>query len=146
MVYNAQIWIKSLGDDDEMDTYELTLKLITAPKRRLAQVWQALYNTKEGWGLLSGMVQLRDDPHLVNQLEFYVEGPKKSRDYLVDDASLKVQKVPESFYEKSNAEIDRLRKTDLTVVANYPEHANVTIKIEQQKHAFPSVRPLMPGS
>merc|ERR1712106_165407 len=87
---------------------------------------------------LSGMVQLKDDPHLINTLEFYVEGPAKSRDYLVDGASLKVQKVPESFYEESNAAIDKLRKVDLTVVADYgAEHSNVTIKVEQQKHDFP---------
>merc|ERR1719436_1848579 len=84
------------------------------------------------------MVQLKDDPHLINTLEFYVEGPAKSREYVVDGASLKVQKVPESFYEKSNAAIDKLRKVDLTVVADYgAEHSNVTIKIEQQKHDFP---------
>ena len=93
--------------------------------------------TKPGqWGLLSGQVQIKD-PHLVNQLEFYVEGPKKSRNYLVDGASLKVSKVPKSFFEKANSEIDRLRKVDLTVEGGYPEYSNVTISISQVKHDFP---------
>ena len=96
-----------------------------------------LCTTPGQWGLLSGQVQIKDDPHLVNQLEFYVEGPKKSRNYLVDGASLKVSKVPESFYEKANSEIDRLRKVDLTVEAAYPEFSNVTISISQVKHNFP---------
>ena len=96
-----------------------------------------LCTTPGQWGLLSGQVQIKDDPHLVNQLEFYVEGPKKSRNYLVDGASLKVSKVPESFYEKSKSEIDRLRKVDLTVEAGYPEYSNVTISISQVKHDFP---------
>ena len=96
-----------------------------------------LCTTPGQWGLLSGQVQIKDDPHLVNQLEFYVEGPKKTRNYLVDGASLKVSKVPESFYEKANSEIDRLRKVDLTVEAGYPEYSNVTISISQVKHDFP---------
>ena len=50
---------------------------------------------------------------------------------------MKVSKVPESFYEKSKSEIDRLRKVDLTVQASYPEYSNVTISISQVKHDFP---------
>ena len=139
VVYNAQVWIKSLGNDEKMDTYELTVKIDYRNKKDVWLKFGKLCTTpSEGWGLLSGMVQLKDDPHLINTLEFYVEGPAKSRDYLVDGASLKVQKVPESFYEKSNAAIDKLRKVDLTVVADYgASHSNVTIKVEQQKHDFP---------
>ena len=113
---------------------------MTTQKRTKKDQWLKfgkLCTTPGQWGLLSGQVQIKDDPHLVNQLEFYVEGPKKSRNYLVDGASLKVSKVPESFYEKSKSEIDRLRKVDLTVEAGYPEYSNVTISISQVKHDFP---------
>merc|ERR1712176_382944 len=138
VVYNAQVWIKSLGKDDNMDTYELTVKIDYRNKKDVWLKFGKLCTTPSaGWGLLSGMVQIKDDPHLVNQLEFYVEGPAKWRNYLVDGASLRVQKVPDSFYESSDAAIDRLRKVDLTVVADYADHQDVTIKVEQQKHDFP---------
>ena len=78
VVYNAQVWIKSLGNDDKMDTYELTVKIDYRNKKDQWLKFGKLCTTpKEGWGLLSGMVQIKDDPHLVNQLEFYVEGPAK---------------------------------------------------------------------
>ena len=138
VVYNAQVWIKSLGNDEKMDTYELTVKIDYRNKKDVWLKFGKLCTTPSaGWGLLSGMVQIKDDPHLVNQLEFYVEGPVKTRDYLVDGASLKVQKVPDSFYKSSDEAIDRLRKVDLTVVADYADHSNVTIKVEQKRHDFP---------
>merc|ERR1711990_1407543 len=54
----------------------------------------------------------------------------------VDNASLKISKVPESFYEKSNESIDRLRKSNLKVTLG-SEYKNVTVHIQQQKHLFP---------
>ena len=90
-----------------MDTYELTVKVDYRAKKDVWLKFGKLCTVPGEWGLLSGQVQIKDDPHLVNQLEFYVEGPAKSREYLVDGASFKVAKVPESFYKNANEEIDR---------------------------------------
>ena len=53
----------------------------------------------------------------------------------VDDASLKLARVPDSFHQKAEAEIDRIRKVNLSVVTNYNQP--VVVHIEQQTHAFP---------
>ena len=135
VVYTAQIWVKSLGADKNMDTYELTVKIDYRTKKDQWLKFGKLCTVPGEWGLLSGQVQIKDDPHTINVLEFYVEGPNKSRNYLVDNASLKVSKVPESFYDKSNADIDRLRKVDLKVTVS--NHSNATVHIQQQSHAFP---------
>ena len=136
VVYTAQVWVKSLGSDKSMDTYELTVKIDYRTKKDQWLKFGKLCTVPGEWGLLSGQVQIKDDPNTINVLEFYVEGPSKSRDYLVDNASLKISKVPESFYEKSNESIDRLRKSNLKVTLG-SEYKNVTVHIQQQKHLFP---------
>ena len=53
----------------------------------------------------------------------------------VDNASLKLARVPDSFHEKADAEIDRIRKVNLSIIADYNQP--VVVHIEQQTHAFP---------
>jgi hypothetical protein len=139
VVYTAQMWIKSLGTDHEMDTYELTVKIDKVkPNKYVKDIWLKfgkLCTVPGKWGLLSGEIQLTIDPAQVNSLQFYVEGPKKSREFLADGASLKVAQVPDDWFKKSDQKIDILRKSKLSVKANYDQ--DVTISIEQKKHEFP---------
>jgi len=135
VVYTASIWVKSLGTDKTMDTYELTVKIDYRTRKDVWLKFGKLCTIPGEWGLLSGEVHLTMEPNLVNVLEFYVEGPHKGRDFIVDGASFKVASVSKEWVEKSEKKIDEIRKSNLSIRTFYDK--NVTVSIQQTKHAFP---------
>ena len=137
VVYTASMWVKSIGTDKNMDTYELTVKIDYRLKTK-KDVWLKfgkLCTVPGEWGILSGEIQITVDPSLVSVLEFYVEGPEKSRDFIVDNASFKVASVPSAWIDESDKKINEIRKANLSIRTFYD--SDVTVSIEQTKHAYP---------
>ena len=87
--YLAEIWVKPAGSDSKKEKYILTAKIDFASKKdQWIPIASALIQTKQ-WGKLSGTINFNFPASDVKEIQIYVEGPPKTRDFFVDDSSFK---------------------------------------------------------
>lgn len=90
------------------------------------------------WTQLSGQFTLSVTGTLTN-LTMYFEGPPSGTNFYVDDASLV---FASDWKTEANERIEQIRKSDFTITAlspygDHPPLSDVTVDIDQTKHAFP---------
>ena len=89
--YLAEIWVKPIGSDSKKEKYILTAKVDLATKKdQWIPIGSATIPTKQ-WGKISGSINFKFSPGDVKEIQIYVEGPPKTREFFVDDSSLKAK-------------------------------------------------------